>query len=62
MKRRQKKKIATNPRLWRRLVSATFLVGPAGITMTNYQMLSLGIPSKRIEQMHATLPLLGELR
>jgi hypothetical protein len=59
LKRRQAKKIATNPRLWRRLVSANFLVGINGETMTNYRMIALGVPVARIARMHENLPLVG---
>lgn len=60
MNRRQKKKAATNPRLWRRpSVSANFLVGPEGSTLTKHRMMELGVPVKRIERMHDTLPMLG---
>lgn len=62
MKRRQAKKIATNPRLWSRLVSATFLIGRGGVTMTKYRMMALGIPVSRIEKLYESLPLFGEPR
>lgn len=58
MNRRQKKKLATNTKIWRRLVSATFLVGPHGFTLTKHRMMELGVPVARIERMHETLPLL----
>ena len=41
--------------------SATFLVdAKAKQTIDNGQMLALGIPSKRIEKLHRTLPLLTD--
>lgn len=47
-------------RRWRRpSVSADFLVDVrTRKTIQNYQMLRIGIPSKRIERLHATLPLM----
>lgn len=47
-------------RRWRRpSVSATFLVdSKTGRTINNMEMLALGIPSKRIEKLHATLLLM----
>jgi len=57
LNRRQKKKLATNPRIWFRLVSATFLIGPGGITITKHRLMELGVPVARIEMMFETLPM-----
>lgn len=46
-------------RRWRRpSVSATFLLDPATRTIVDtYQLLALGVSSKRIERLYRTLPL-----
>ena len=44
-------------RRWRRLVSADFIVDArTQEVLHNYQLLAIGVPSKRIERLHATLP------
>ncbi len=43
---------------WTRLVSANFLIDKkTKQSITNYEMLAIGISSKRIEKLHETLPL-----
>lgn len=46
---------------WRRLVSGTFLVDVStGQTVSNWEMMALGVPAKRIERLHAKLPVVGQ--
>ena len=46
-------------RRWSRLVSGTFLVDiKTNETISSYELLAIGVPSKRIEKLLATLPLL----
>ena len=43
---------------WTRLVSANFLIDKkTGETITNYEMLAIGLPSEEIERLHRSLPL-----
>lgn len=44
---------------WRTLVSSTFFVDvKTNKTVNDHHLLALGIPSKRIERLHNTLPVL----
>lgn len=46
---------------WRRLVSSNFLVHEkTGKTVTNYELMAMGIPIDQINRLHETLPLLEE--
>ncbi len=48
-------------RRWRTLVSSNFFVDvKTGNTVKDHYLLSIGIPSKRIERLHRTLPILGD--